>query len=201
MGTQKQKITIIGEGPTEYYYVQSLADDFRGISIQPDYPKHTSMKELEKKISQSIDQGFHYVFCLIDMDNKTGPELTQYQKIRAKYQKPVIREKEGIYCEVWFYETHLCTELFFHYYFKYTTQYFNDQPSLIKALNNHCFYEKTTDFFRKCKGLHSYFTKKGGTLEDAVKHAKRSMTNKAKTGNNYTYSELGEMIKMLQRLT
>ncbi len=54
MGIQRSRVAIIGEGVTEYYYIQSLADEFKGITIRPDYPKHTSIKELAVKIEECI---------------------------------------------------------------------------------------------------------------------------------------------------
>lgn len=35
---------IIGEGPTEYFYLNSLKDEFRELqNIKPDSPKNTSL--------------------------------------------------------------------------------------------------------------------------------------------------------------
>lgn len=104
MGTLKNKVAIIGEGPTEYYYIQSLADLFKGITIKPDYPKHTSMWELSKKISTSVEEGYRYVFCVVDMDNKgVESEMKLYKKLKEKYRNPVIKKNKGIYCDVMFF--------------------------------------------------------------------------------------------------
>ena len=44
----KETFIIIGEGPTEYFFLTSLKDEFRTLqNIDPQYPKHTSMAELE----------------------------------------------------------------------------------------------------------------------------------------------------------
>ena len=32
-----------------------------------------------------------------------GPERSQYQKLKAKYAKPIDKPKKGIYCEVEFF--------------------------------------------------------------------------------------------------
>lgn len=50
MGKLKHSILILGEGPTEFYYFNSLRDVVKGLTVKPDYPKHTSIKELEEKI-------------------------------------------------------------------------------------------------------------------------------------------------------
>ncbi len=201
MGTLKSKVAIIGEGPTEFFYIQSLVDMFRGLKIKPDYPKHTNMTELGKKIESTINEGYRYVMCVIDMDTKDNvPEMRKYCALREKYRSTVVRKKHNICCDVLFYETHRCTELFFHFYFKYTAQYYPTQEALIKALNNFCFYDKDTAFFRRCGGLHSYFERNGGSIENAISNADLSLDTRLRTGNDYTYSELGQMIRKLREI-
>ena len=201
MGKQRQTTLILGEGPTEFYYFKSLCDMYKNITIKPDYPKHTSIKELELKIEEGIALGYSHIFCVIDMDTKdTEPERTQYQKLRAKYSKPIAKPKKGIYCNVEFFETHRCTELFFLYYFRYTSRPYADQEALIKDLNRDVVYQKTTDFFIKCKGLHSYFERNGGRLSTAVANANRSMDEIEASDRAYTYSEFGSLMEKLKKL-
>jgi len=201
MGKLKHSVLILGEGPTEFYYFNSLRDVVKGLTIKPDYPKHTSIKELEEKIETGIADGYDRIFCVIDMDTKDEePDRTQYARLKRKYAKPVNKPKKGIYCEIHFFETHRCTELFFLYYFRYTARAYNDQPELLIDLNKQCGYEKTIDFFRKSKGLHAYFEKRGGKLDTAIRNAKHSMEEKLADGRNYTYSELGRMIDELKAL-
>ncbi len=199
MGKLRQTALILGEGPTEFYYFKSLCDVYKNITIKPDYPKHTSIKELELKIEEGIAMGYSHIFCVIDMDTKdTEPERTQYAKLKAKYAKPINKPKKGIYCNVEFFETHRCTELFFLYYFRYTFRPYADQEALIKDLNRDVAYQKTTDFFIKCKGLHSYFERNGGKLTTAVVNAERSMIEKQESNREYTYSELGILMEKLK---
>ena len=201
MGKQRQTALVLGEGPTEFFYFKSLCDVFKNITIKPDYPKHTSIKELEIKIEEGIAMGYSHIFCVIDMDTKDQePERTQYQKLRAKYAKPINKPKKGIYCNVEFFETHRCTELFFLYYFRYTSRSYEDQESLLKDLNKNVEYRKAIDFFIKSKGLHSYFERNGGSLNAATVNANRSMEDKLASGRKYTYSELGRLIKKLEEL-
>lgn len=201
MGKQRQTALILGEGPTEFFYFKSLCDVFKNITIKPDYPKHTSIKELEIKIEEGISMGYSHIFCVIDMDTKDQePERTQYQKLRAKYAKPINKPKKGIYCNVEFFETHRCTELFFLYYFRYTSRSYEDQESLLKDLNKNVEYRKAIDFFIKSKGLHSYFERNGGSLNVATVNANRSMESKLANGREYTFSELGILINRLKKL-
>ena len=201
MGKLRQTALILGEGPTEFFYFKSLCDVYKNLTIKPDYPKHTSIKELELKIEEGIAMGYSHIFCVIDMDTKDKePERTQYAKLKAKYAKPINKPKKGIYCEVEFFETHNCTELFFLYYFRYTSRPYADQEALIKDLNRELEYQKTIDFFIKSKGMHNYFERNGGSLDKAVDNANRSVEEKLKGCRDYTYSELGRLMEKLIEL-
>lgn len=202
MGKLRQTALILGEGPTEFFYFKSLCDIFKSVTIKPDYPKHTSMKELEAKIADGVAMGYNHIFCIVDMDTKdVEPERSQYQKLKVKYAKPVAKPKKGIHCKVEFFETHCCTELFFLYYFRYTSRLYETQEPLLKDLNQCIAYQKTVDFFIKTKGLHGYFERNGGSLEKAVANAYRSMEEKQKNARDYTYSELGRLISALNNLS
>ena len=202
MGKLRQTALILGEGPTEFFYFKSLCDIFKSVTIKPDYPKHTSMKELEAKIADGVAMGYNHIFCIVDMDTRdVEPERSQYQKLKVKYAKPVAKPKKGIYCKVEFFETHRCTELFFLYYFRYTSRLYETQEPLLKDLNQCIAYQKTADFFIKTKGLHGYFERNGGSLETAVANANRSMEEKQKNARDYTYSELGRLIIALNNLS
>ena len=202
MGKLRQTALILGEGPTEFFYFKSLCDVFKRLTIKPDYPKHTNLKELEAKIEEGIAMGYSHIFCIIDMDTKDKePERTQYQRLKARYAKTINKPRKGIYCEVEFFETHRCTELFFLYYFRYTSRPYEDQESLLKDLNQCVEYHKTKDFFIKSKGLHSYFERNGGSLATATANANHSMEEKQMSDRDYTYSELGRLMKKLESLS
>ena len=145
--------------------------------------------------------GYNHIFCIIDMDTKNEePERSQYQKLRAKYARPINKPKKGIFCEVEFFETHRCTELFFLYYFHYKARPYDTQEALLKDLNRCVEYHKTIEFFIKCRGLHSYFERNGGSLDAAITNADRSMLEKQSTGREYSYSELGKLMRLLRDL-
>ena len=201
MGKLRQTALILGEGPTEFFYFKSLCDVFKRLTIKPDYPKHTNLKELEAKIEEGIALGYSHIFCIIDMDTMDKePEHSQYQRLKAKYAHPINKPKKGISCTVEFFETHRCTELFFLYYFRYTSRPYENQESLLKDLNQSVEYQKTIDFFMKSKGLHSYFERSGGSLQTATANANRSMDEKEANDRDYTYSELGRLIERLNEL-
>ena len=199
MGKLRQTALVLGEGPTEFYYFKSLCDVFKRLTIKPDSPKHTNLAELDSKIKEGVDSGYNRIFCIIDMDTKDKePELSQYQKLKKKYAEPISKPKKGIYCKVEFFETHRCTELFFLYYFRYTSRPYENQEQLLNDLNQCVVYKKANEFFRK--GLHSYFERNKGSLDNAVANAERSMTEKQKDGREYTYSDLGRLMSLLKEL-
>lgn len=199
MGKLRKATLILGEGPTEFYFFNSLCNRFKGITIKPDCPKHTNLKDLEKKIEEGVNMGYSQIFCIIDMDTKNNNiENDKYKKLKTKYSQPINKPKKGIYCEVMFFETHLCTELFFLYYFNYTSRLYSDQDTLLKDLNKYVEYEKTIAFFKRSKGLHSYFEKNGGSLDSAIANAERSMQEKKSGKRDYTYSQLGELMRKLE---
>lgn len=202
MGNLRQTALILGEGPTEFFYFKSLCDVFKRVTIKPDYPKHTNIKELDAKIADGVVMGYSHIFCIIDMDTKdVEPERSQYQKLKEKYANPINKPKKGIFCKVEFFETHRCTELFFLYYFRYTSRLYETQESLLKELNKCVAYKKKCDFFKTTKGLHAYFERNGGSLEQAVTNANRSMEEKLENVRDYTYSELGRLIIVLNNLS
>ena len=201
MVKQRQTALVLGEGPTEFFYFKSLCDVFKHLTIKPDYPKHTNLKELGIKIEEGIAMGYNHIFCIVDMDTKDKePERSQYKRLRAKYAHPINKPKKGIYCKVEFFETHRCTELFFLYYFRYTSRPYDEQELLLKDLNQCVEYRKTTEFFMKTKGLHGYFERNGGSIAKAVVNANRSIDEKLNDDRSYTYSEIGRLIEILEDL-
>lgn len=193
----KDTFIIIGEGPTEYFFLNSLKDEFRSMqNISPQYPKHTSMAELELIIKNAIEQGYNHIYCMIDLDNKKeGKDKSDYVNLKKRFHgKHISKPKKGIDCHIEFFETERCTELFFLYYFKYTTKLYNHSNEVEADLSKECGYIKTTDFFRK-HPLHHHFTKQGGSIYEAIKNAEMSMETAEERG--YTFSELGRMFKKL----
>lgn len=71
---------------------------------------------------------------------------------------------------------------------------------LLKDLNQCVEYRKTIEFFIKTKGIHGYFEQNGGSFEKAIANANRSMDEVQKNGRDYTYSELGRLMKELKEL-
>ena len=188
-------IAVIGEGPTEKYYLKSL-EGIIHAQVKPMIPNHaTSMLELERRIEQCIDDGYNMIFCLIDMDNKKeGRNRENYLRLKTKYhQKTITRKRQGTESLVRFFENERCLEIWFLFHFKYTTQPFNNSNELTKELERICNYEKTEDFLsRKCKGLPHFLLANGGNFDKAIDNSEKSLLSKLKEGCVHTYSEMAD---------
>lgn len=88
MRKTRTTIAVIGEGPTEKYYLKSLEGVIHA-QVKPVVPNHaTSMAELERRIEQCIDDGYNMIFCLIDMDNKKeGRNRENYLRLKTNIIK------------------------------------------------------------------------------------------------------------------
>ena len=204
MGSKlRNRIRIIGEGITEKHYLQSLRDDYSYVKSADfvELEHANNMAELERCIEEAAQIGYAKVFCMIDMDNKNeDTERNKYLSLKRKFSKPIVKKRKGIECEVRFYETDRCTEQFFLYYFSNTSKPFQSYGELEKELHHYCEYEKNQKFFVK-HPLHTYFSGKGGSLENAIKNAKESMVAKENGVRDYSYSELGKMLEDLKKCT
>ena len=194
---------VIGEGPTEKYYLKSLEGGIRA-QVRPIVPNHaTSMLELERLIERCVDDGYDQVFCLIDMDNKKeGRNRDNYLRLKSKYHGKVIRRKrQGTETKVCFYENERCLEIWFLYHFRYTTQPYHSSEELAKELERLCGYEKTEEFLaKKCKGLHNFLLAHGGDFNRALANAERSMRSREADGRSHTYSEMAAfLVEVLRR--
>ena len=190
----KDSIAVIGEGMTEYYYFNSLKDEFTQLNLRPMYPKHsTSLDDIEQEIDKAIDRGYNLIFCVIDMDNKKeGIEKQNYLNLKNRLEGTWPIKKTDQEYTIRFIENERCIELFFLFYFVYTSRHFHNQSALLQELNKYCKYEKTEKFF-KAHSLHRYYQKHGGSFMDALRNAARSMKEKEETGRDHTYSQMAEL--------
>lgn len=197
MATLRNTEIVIGEGITEKYYFDSMRDVLKNkpkpISLKP-----YNLEELEKAIREFAEQGYTKIHCLIDMDNKidNGTKQIKYRELKEKYHNKIIsRPKKGVKCEVCFYESHPSTEVFFYYYFEYSTAEKTNE-GLKNWLNNKCGYEVKERFMEK-HSLHGIFKKNGGCLKRAIENSLLSVTSREKSNYNFIYTEIGKLITEL----
>ena len=82
MGKLRQTALILGEGPTEFFYFKSLCDVFKRLTIKPDYPKHTNIKELDAKIAEGVAMGYRYTSRPYDEQQPLLKDLNQCVEYR-----------------------------------------------------------------------------------------------------------------------
>lgn len=179
-------IAVIGEGPTEQYYLLSI----QGLLPVNVYPKivKDGMEFLTARVEQCIEEGYDKIYCLIDMDNKGGrKEKAAYTAFLQRYSDKKFKNRQtGEFTEVIVIENHPCLEIWFYYYFRLTTGLYSSyenvnplKPELKKFLPE---YEKKIEFFKKCGGLHQYLESKGGDISAAIRNSEISMN--ARTSNS-----------------
>lgn len=193
-------IAVIGEGPTEQYYLLSI----QGLMAANVYPKivKDGMDYLIARVEECIADGYDKIYCLIDMDNKSGrKEKDEYKAFLKKYSGKKIKNKHtGEETEIVVIENHPCLEIWFYYYFRLSTglysSYENINPLKTELRKFLPEYEKRVDFFKKCGGLHQYITNKGGMIENAVRNSKISMKNHEEI-NEGAFSEMSLLFQTL----
>lgn len=197
-------IAVIGEGPTEQYYLLSV----QGLLNANVYPKvvKDGMEYLISRVEECIADGYDLILCLIDKDNKHGSkEQKEYNSfVKAYSGKKVKNPQTGGTTEIIIIENSPCLEIWFYYYFRLSTGLFSSyeklnplKPELRKHLPE---YEKKIDFFKKCGGLHQYISSKGGDLNNAIANSKISMQHHQQTSNG-AYSEMSILFDLLKKYT
>lgn len=97
MGKLADAIMILGEGPTESFYMNSLRDYYPAQlkSIEPKIPKHSNLTELEKKIEEGISKGYSKIFCMIEY--LTSNEVVNELEKKCGYQKNLKFFRKGLH--------------------------------------------------------------------------------------------------------
>lgn len=199
MSRNKLSVAVIGEGITEKYFILSLRDVL-GIKPTPIKPKNSSLKELEIAIKDCIRRGYSCVYCMIDIDNKIydgNPDhdknAKEYQQLRHHYHNKQYRCPDGSKTLIIMIESFPSTELFFLYYFGYTSALYTNQQ--LKNILNKKFGYLTEEKYLIKHSLHDTLIQSGGSLKTAVLASEQS---KADISPGQPYTEIGIMIRELQ---
>lgn len=194
----KEAIVVFGEGITEKYYFLSLRDILK-LRPTPIKPKNSSLAEFETCIRDCLRRGYSRIFCLVDMDNKTAdgnPEhvrgAKEYDILKRKYHLQRLVNGAGDTSLVEMVESYPSTEIFFRYYFGYTSASISNQQ--LKAELAKRFGYSTQEKYMIKHSLHDELVKAGGSLQQAIVASKRSLKGRT-PGSSYT--ELGSMIEQL----
>ena len=83
----RKSIAIIGEGLTEYRYVDDMRTTERyRFSLVPGIPKHSDVDDIVRLAQERLGAGFDYVLCLIDMDVIEGRhDKMEHYKARSTF--------------------------------------------------------------------------------------------------------------------
>lgn len=193
MGKVKDPVAIIGEGITEEYYIESLKD-FSWLSPKPKFFKSTTTttKEYENKIKEVIERGYTKIYCLFDMDihSKDDYSYAKYFALRRKYHN---QNKKGVFIR--FFESNPSIEVFFRYYFEYTTATQTNEGLKRWLLEKVGYVVKEKYFARN--PLHVVFCRNDGSLDNAISNSIRSVANREPDNYVCCYTEVGSMIKLL----
>lgn len=150
----KKTIAVVGDGETEFWYIQMLKRNERTLNIrlEPEIPKKKSLIELFEHVKKSADN-FDRVFWLVDLDvilkesresgkSKRNP-LTEFEK----YCKVLKKDK---YKNVTIIINNPCLEFWFLLHHEYTNKIFNNCGDAAKHLQKHLpGYEKTEKYYTK----------------------------------------------------
>ena len=141
--TVRKSIAIIGEGLTEYRYVDDMRTTERyRFSLVPGIPKHSDVDDIVRLAQERLRAGFDYVLCLIDMD------VNESSHDKMEHYKALKRENPDII----FVESSPCTEYWFlmHYMPGPSSKEYADYDAVAQALKRHIpNYDKTEAFFNK----------------------------------------------------
>ncbi len=189
----KKSIAIFGEGPTEWYYIDSLRIAKRyPFTMRPSLPQHSDMKHMLAMAKKCLDEGFDEVVCLMDMDrlNSTPSEMKAYQTAR----------QQKAYRKVTFIETDPCTEYWFllHFAPQLSQRHFNSYKEVEAELHKYLpQYTKTETYFKRAKLFEMLSA--SGNLEYALALAKQSSELHDQGAEN-SYTQMHVLFDMLKKL-
>lgn len=200
MARKRITVAVIGEGITEKYYIQSL-QDILDVKPTPIKPKNSNLKELDISIKECIKKGYSKVFCLIDKDNKISDgdpdhhrNAKEYVQLKRQYHNRSHKCPDGSMSQIIMIESYPATEIFFLYYFGYTSAHYTNQQ--LKQILNKKFGYLTEERYLIKHSLHDLLVECGGSLETAIKASEQSILNINKDMNT-PFSEIGIMIRDL----
>lgn len=139
----RKSIAIIGEGLTEYRYVDDLRTTERyRFSLVPGIPKHSDIDDIVRLARERVSAGYDYVLCLIDMDVIGGnrDKMEHYRALKNDNPKII------------FVESSPCTEYWFlmHFMPGPSSKEYANYDAVAQELKKHIpNYDKTEAFFNK----------------------------------------------------
>lgn len=166
--SRKQKspvITLIGEGITEQYYFRHIREIYGyRFTIKPYYFGTTSLKDIDRKISEVIEGG-GVAICVFDADvsQRIVAEKEKLLILKKKYAK----KKNVILCD-----SLPSVEYWFLLHFLNTNQHFHNAKAIEVKLRTYIAnFAKTAGFLEKKKWVDDLSA--GNKLESAISRARK----------------------------
>jgi len=189
----RKSIAIIGEGLTEYRYVDDMRTTERyRFSLVPGIPKHPDMDDIVSYAQDRVNSGYDYVLCLIDMDVIEGnkEKMEHYHMLKKKNPKII------------FVESNPCTEYWFlmHYMPGPSSREYADYDAVAQELKKHIpNYEKTELFFNK---THIYRElKEHGNMSKAIEMSRKLDELRANEPKVYkSYSQMYKLFDIIAEI-
>ena len=192
----KKSIAIIGEGETEWFYLDSLRVAKRyPYQMKPTFPKHSDWSFIFKQAHKCLEEQYDVVICLIDMDvmHSKPSEMPVYQKAKIKAEKAGIRV----------IETNPCTEFWFllHFLPKLSSKTYTSYEEVVVDLRRYLpNYEKSKKYFKKIP-LYQYLSAHGD-LSRAVSYASQLLQLAQETPEDlHSYTQIHGMLEFLECLS
>jgi len=187
----RRSIAIIGEGLTEYRYVDDMRTTERyRFSLVPGIPKHPDIDDIVRLARERVKAGYDYVLCLIDMDVIEGNhEKMEHYRV-LKNENP----------EIIFVESCPCTEYWFlmHYMPGPSSKEYANYDAVAQALKKHIpNYDKTEAFFNK---THIYRKlKENGDMARAIELSRELDGQRTKEPEVYkSYSQMYKLFDIIE---
>lgn len=190
----RKSIAIIGEGLTEYRYVDDMRTTERyRFSLVPGIPKHSDVDDIVRLAVNRLNAGYDYVLCLIDMDVIEG------NHDKMEHYRALKRENPRII----FVESSPCTEYWFLMHFmpspssKEYANYDVVAQELKKYIPN---YEKTEAFFNK---THIYRElREKGNMERAIELSRElDKLHETEPAVYKSYTQMYKLFDIIKEIT
>ncbi len=189
----RKSIAIIGEGLTEYRYVDDLRTTERyRFSLVPGIPKHSDIDDIVRLARERVSAGYDYVLCLIDMDVIEGnhDKMEHYRALKNDNPKII------------FVESSPCTEYWFlmHFMPGPSSKEYANYDAVAQQLKKHIpNYDKTEVFFNK---THIYrVLKEKGDMVRAIGLSQELDELRAKAPEVYkSYSQMYKLFDIIEEI-
>ena len=190
----RKSIAIIGEGLTEYRYVDDMRTTERyRFSLVPGIPKHSDIDDIVNLAKERVYEGYDYVLCLIDMDVIEGnhDKMEHYRSLKKDNPKII------------FVESSPCTEYLFlmHSMPGLSSKEYADYDAVAQELKKHIpNYEKTEAFFNKTH-IYRELKEKGDMVKAIELSRELDKLHATETEVYKSYTQMYKLFDIIKEIT